>query len=178
MRQGVRTTWIVFVVALVAAASLVAVAGPAGAATGSDCGSTQYRLLFWPQGHGAIRSAGFPAFPPPHLELYIGTGTKFANAQQVGYADATTSKVSTTACRVAPGGPSQPNTLTKTTSKTTMLVCKFKSSPLVTAAQALGSGPALLLYASNRAAVYAIMKPTGSTVQYDAKACKAKPPPR
>ncbi len=49
---------------------------------------------------------------------------------------------------------------------------------LVTAAQALGAGPALLLYASNRAAVYAIMKPAGSSVQYDAKSCKANPPPR
>jgi hypothetical protein len=161
-----------------ALASFVAVAVPAGAAAGSDCGARQFRLLFWPSGHPAIKSAGFPAFPPAHLELYIGAGAKFTNAQQVGYADATGSKVSTTACQVAAGAPSLPNTLTKTTSKVTMLVCKFKSSPLVEAAQALGSGPAILLFVSNRAAVYAIMKPVGSTVQYDAKACKAKPPPR
>jgi len=86
-------------------------------------------------------------------------------------------KVSTTACTVAAGAQSRPNTLTKTTSKATMLVCKFKSNPLVAAAQAVGSGPALLLYVSDRAAVYAIMKPSGSTLQYDAKACKATKPP-
>jgi hypothetical protein len=176
MPWRLRTSGMLLVAFALTLASVVTVAVPAGAAAGSDCGATRFRVLFWPNGHPAIKSAGFQAFPPAHLELYLGTGGKFA--QQVGYADATTSKVSTTACRVTEGAPSLPNTLTNHTSKATMLVCTFKSSPLVNAAQALGSGPALLLYASNRAAVYAIMKPVGSTLQYDARACKAKPPPR
>jgi hypothetical protein len=177
MGNAKQRTATALAVALIAAGTLVMSAGPASASTGSDCGAKKFRLLFWPKGHKSVPSVGFPEFLTPHLELYTGTGKKFPDNQEVAYADPTTSKVSATACTQAAGGTSKKATISKTTTKPTMLVCAFKSDPLVNAAQVVGGGYAILLYENDSAAAYAIMKDTGSSLQYDAKACKAKKPP-
>jgi hypothetical protein len=165
-------------VILLAPSVLVAVSGPAGAQAlpGTDCATTTTRWLFWPKGHGAIKSQGFPAFPTPHLEVYAGTGKKFPDDQQVGYADPTTATTADTctASQITPGG----GTITKTTTKTKQLVCKFASSPVFFGAAATGGGYALLAYVDGDSAVAATLTTTGSKLQYDATACKLKKPPK
>ena len=74
--------------ALVAAAGLGG--GPAAAAPDAGpsqvrCGAKAYIFLFWPRGHPAVVSVGFPKFPPPHLEVYTGTDRKVPSGNQVGY---------------------------------------------------------------------------------------------
>jgi hypothetical protein len=44
-----------------------AAAGPIPAL---HCSVTKIQIFFWPHGHGAIPQIGFPAFAPPHLEIY------------------------------------------------------------------------------------------------------------
>jgi len=76
--------------------TVVGLATPASAqsVSGSDCATKKFRILFWPKGHPAVPSAGFPAFPTPHVEVYMGTGKKFPDTQEVGYIDATHATVS------------------------------------------------------------------------------------
>jgi hypothetical protein len=35
-----------------------------------SCNQASVVFLFWPRGHGAIRSAHLPAHPRPHVEIY------------------------------------------------------------------------------------------------------------
>src|SRR3954465_15908424 len=35
-----------------------------------SCNQAQLVVLFWPQGHGAIKSVDFSAYKTPHLEIY------------------------------------------------------------------------------------------------------------
>jgi hypothetical protein len=48
-------------------------------------------VLFWRHGHPAVKSLGFPSFPPPHVEVYRnGHGNaSFGNADFVGFVSAT-----------------------------------------------------------------------------------------
>ena len=34
---------------------------------------TTYRFLFWPKGHGKVKSQSFPEYTVPHVEFYTGT---------------------------------------------------------------------------------------------------------
>ena len=92
-----------------AAGALIGTAAPSGAqeVTAADCGSKTYRWLFWPDGHGALKSVPHPATDVPHVDVYSGKGKKFTDAQQVGYADGT-AVTTTAACTPAalPGGGS------------------------------------------------------------------------
>jgi hypothetical protein len=49
--------------------ALLAATAPTAPA-GVCAGVTAVDVFFWPQGHGAVPELNFPAFPPPHLELY------------------------------------------------------------------------------------------------------------
>jgi len=178
MRHGLRVIVPLLSATLIAAGTLTALAPPAGAQAlpGSDCGSTTLRWLFWPKGHGEIKSQGFPAFPTPHLEVYVGTGKTFADAQQVAYTDPTTSKTadSCTPGTISPG--TKPTT--KSTTKAKQLVCKFASNAVFFGAANQAGGYALIAYVDNESVVAATIADTGSKLQYDGKACKLKPSPK
>ena len=178
MRKRSRLARIALLSAVVAASTVVLASAPAVAVDipGSDCATNQFRLLFWPKGHKAIKSVGFPAFAPPHVELYTGTGKKFPATQQVGYVDATKGTTSTKSCTPTTFQP-QTGTLSKSATKTTQLVCKFASNPVVVGGSVQAGGGALSLYVNGRAGAYVVIGTTGSKLQYDPKACKATKPP-
>jgi hypothetical protein len=178
MRRRLRAIVLVLTAALFATGTLIAIAPPAGAQSipGFDCGSTTLRWLFWPKGHGEIKSQGFPAFPTPHLEVYAGTGKKFPDDQQVGYADPTTATTADS-CTPSPISPGTA-TITKATTKTKQLVCRFASSPVFFAASNQAGGYSLLAYVDGTSVVSATLADTGSKLQYDGKACKLKKAPK
>jgi len=47
-----------------------AASAPATALPNVSCSQKTLVFLFWPNGHGAIRSVGFSPYKTPHLEVY------------------------------------------------------------------------------------------------------------
>src|SRR5947209_3102076 len=69
-QRGVRRRLLIGVSAL---AVVLAGAASTSSATGPKqvaCGRSLVIVLFWPHGHGAIQSVGFPADRKPHIEIY------------------------------------------------------------------------------------------------------------
>jgi hypothetical protein len=53
------------------------------------CGDKAVTVLFWPKGHGVIRSLGFPESKAPHLELYRYAGAQtYLQTNAIGFAEA------------------------------------------------------------------------------------------
>jgi len=175
-RQGVLS--LVLVAALGVGALTMIAATQAGAQSfpGVDCGSKTTRWLFWPEGHGAIKSQGFPAFPTPHLEVYKGTGKKFADADNIAYADPTTSKTAST-CTATTITQATGKTNKKLT-KTKELACTFPSNAVFLAASGSGGGHVIIAYVDGKPVVAATLNTTGSQLQYDGKLCKPTKPPK
>jgi hypothetical protein len=168
-------------VALVAAGALTGVAAPSGAqeVTAVDCGSTTYRLLFWPEGHGDLTSVPHPATDVPHLDVYSGKGKKFLDSQSVAYADGTAATTNA-ACTPAPL-PAGGSATLKSSSGTTQLACKFTSNPVFVAVpESTVEFPSLSAVADGALAVNAQLgEPgTGSFLDYNAKVCKPKKAPK
>src|SRR5919108_381411 len=78
----------ILLVALVTlgAAAAVALAAPSGQTDRMACNVKKIDFYFWPAGHGAIPKLGFPAFAPPHMEIY--KAKSVANSAQLGFMNA------------------------------------------------------------------------------------------
>jgi hypothetical protein len=168
---------------VVLAAGIVPLAAaPAGAQTPSvlNCNVTTYRLLFWPQGHGKVKSQGFPEYTVPHVELYTGTGKKYPDSESLGYVDSAGQKSNAPSCTAASltgttGGAIPPDKL-KTVTKTTALACSAPSATVVivpTPAKA-----SLSVAITGQSVASALMSGTGSQLQYDSSMCKPQKAPK
>lgn len=181
MRRGLRTLTCACTMTLVMTSALITIATPSGAqeVAATDCGSTTYRWLYWPEGHGDLTSVPHPATDLPHVDVYSGKGKKFLDTQNVAYADGT-SVTTTAVCTPAelPGGGSA--TL-KTMPQAKQLVCKFPSKPIfVTVPESTVDQPSLSAVVDDALVVNAQLGTPGfgSSVDYDAKYCKLKKLPR
>jgi len=144
-----------------------------------DCGTTQYRVLFWPQGHQAVPGVGFTPYPIPHLELYSGTGAAypgdqfdvFIGAQGSGNVSKTCTPMNT-----RKASPKQAK-LKKITDAATV-TCKFSKKPIVEPSFGVpGLASLTLTDPPSSKALFAQMQQTGSYLQYDSSRCKVGPPP-
>jgi hypothetical protein len=165
-----------------AVGSMLAVAPPAEAQeiAASDCGSTTYRWLFWPDGHDALKTVGHPASPNPHLDVYSGKGKKFAEAQNVAYADGTTTSTAGT-CTPVELTQASGSAVLKSTIQPAQLVCKFSSKPTFLAVpESTVELPSLSALVNGKLVVNAMLGTpgNGSTLDYDGKACKVSKPPK
>ena len=171
-------------IALIALGALAVpvVAAPAGAQTPSvlNCNVTTYRLLFWPQGHGKVKSQGFPEYTVPHVELYTGTGKKYPDSQNLGYVDSAGQKSTAPSCTAAQltgtTGGAIPADKLKTLTKTSALACTAPSSTVVivpTPARA-----SLSVAITGQSVASALMSGTGSQLQYDSSMCKPQKAPK
>jgi hypothetical protein len=157
-------------------------AGPAAAQTPSvvNCNVTTYRLLFWPQGHGKVKSQGFPEYTVPHVELYTGTGKKYPDDQNLGYVDSAGQKSLAPSCTAASltgttGGAIPPDKLAKLT-KTSALACSAPAATVIivpTPAKA-----SLSVAITGQSVASALMSGTGSELQYDKTMCKPQKAPK
>ncbi len=177
-RRGLR---IAGTVALVAAGALTAVAPPSSAqeVTAVDCGSTTYRWLFFPDGHGDLKAVPHAATDLPHLDVYSGKGKKFTDAQNVAYVDGT-SITTNPACTPAQPAGSGRATL-KSTSQAKQLVCTFPSNPIfVTVPESTVDLPSFSAVLDDALVVHAQLGTpgVGSSLGYDAKYCKLKKLPK
>ena len=183
--------------ALVATSSLIS-AGLAASAPAGDraatvgpvaCGTAkQFTYLFWPQGHPAIPSVNFPAFPIPHLELYKGADPTFPNTAFAAGVNAQAGGGFAPGCKAAKQGRAGPLSRPKTTTETGELTCTFPRAPLQTINKASGGYVLTTVEPAKPGAagkpqieVLVTIKAMGSTLAYDGKVCKLgaapKPPP-
>jgi len=181
MRHRLRALAFACSVTLIATGASMSIAAPSGAqeVTATDCGSTTYRWLFWPQGHDDLTSVPHPATDIPHLDLYSGKGKKFLDSQNVGYADGTSATTNDTCAPVElPGGGSAS---LKGTSQTKQLVCTFPSTPVFVAVpESTVDSPSLSALLDGALVVNAQLGDpgVGSFLDYNAKFCKLKKPPK
>ena len=94
-------------IVIVLAAGLAQRADPASTATGleTDCSASPTFVLFWPHGHQAVKSLGFPPFQTPHIEVYRNNGhglASFGDASFVGFVSATGGPVLRGPCKRVP----------------------------------------------------------------------------
>jgi hypothetical protein len=182
MRYRLRALSFVCTAAL-AAGGLMAIAAPSGAQdlTAVDCGSKTYRLLFWPDGHGALESVPHPPTDLPHVDVYVGKGKKFSDAQNVAYADGASVTMGA-ACTPAALPGSGSASLKSNFGQAKQLVCKFPSNPIFVAIpESTVELPSLSAVSDDALAVHAQMGSSAeiaSTIDYDGKLCKLKKAPK
>jgi hypothetical protein len=162
-------------VTLVAVGALLGLAAPSGAqeVTAADCGSKTYRWLFWPDGHGTLKSVPHPATDVPHVDVYAGKGKKFTETQNVAYADGTAASTTAACTPAQPSGSGSGSV--KSTTQAKQLVCTFTANPLfVVIPESTVDAPSLSAAVDDRLMVHAQLGTpgVGSTLDYDGKACK------
>lgn len=74
--------------AVVAALAVTAAAAAPVKPTQRRCGDKAVTVLFWPKGHGVVRSLGFPESRAPHLELFRYAGAQtYRPPNQIGFVE-------------------------------------------------------------------------------------------
>ena len=180
-RFGVRPLVGAIVLSALAAVTVAVSVAPVGAQTApgaptfANCNVTTYRFLFWPQGHKAVKSQQFPAYPIPHTELFTGTGKTYTAEQNLGLVDATGTSRIAPSCTVGTltagnaGGPIPADRLV-TATKPTALSCSIPSSSVLIVPNAQGKA-VLSVVIPGESPAYASMTPTGSELTYDKTMC-------
>lgn len=155
------------------------VASPASAGSKAPsvryaCGAKKMTFYFWPEGHNAVPSLKFPAFPTPHLEAYTTGGPFDASVDAngaFGYAKA---------CKKVGDLPARwPRGVKRTTTTTTVLLnCTFPAAADLKASK-VGAGGVLIvtLGHTTKLVVTAAIKATGSTITYDNRYCRSRAAP-
>jgi hypothetical protein len=94
-----------FIVVLAVVFAQRAIPSSGAAGIEADCSASATFVLFWPHGHPAVKSLGFPPFQTPHIEVYRNNGhglASFGKADFVGFVGATGGPVLAGPCKRVP----------------------------------------------------------------------------
>jgi len=171
---GVSALAVVMAAAAVTRSSPLAATQPTRQA---DCRQSLVIVLFWPHGHGAIGSVGFPANHKPHVQIfkYSKNGYPPKNLLVAGNANGDThfSK----ACKFASGpGPSGSIASRVTISKARALSCRIPTGGFERT-KPLKGGLQIDLGSSQTHVVSAKLHKRGSTLDYSRAWCNVGKPP-
>jgi hypothetical protein len=176
----VRRLFVLVVTSVAAAAVPAAISAPR---VEGNCSTETPVVLFWPRGHAAIPSLGFPAFRTPHVEVYrYQAATTYRNANFVGYADGTGKSSLNPACkRVADHVTVQQLPATSIT-RAAAVTCRTRGAALVQVRRIAGAGvrgEVRLLEAPNRLVLRALVtgNAIGSNLAYNPQRCRVGPAP-
>jgi hypothetical protein len=159
----------------VAVSSHPAQSAPAAALPKVLCKRQLLVFLFWPHGHGAIKSVGFSAYKTPHLEVYKYVAG-YPNSAFLGFAGANRLTSFAMSCRGHRGSVGGAIKHKKTVKKQLVFTCSVpKSSLLVT--KPLSGGLKVDVGTSSSHVVSARITKTGASFSYDAKLCRSGPSP-
>ena len=170
-----------FVVVLVAL-GLSAVGGHAQTTTTAPtlpseatCGVKQLNFLYWATGHGPSTQYNFPAFPAPHVEVYKGSTTTYAEDAFLAYFDDLGDPHFEPACKpVSVSGKPKAISSKKSQTGAAVLVCKFAKSPTLQVVTGTGSAT-MNAIVSNEIDASLKLGQSGA-LTYNSKICKAKAP--
>ena len=175
-RSKCRRIGAAIAVSALGAVAVPVVAGPAAAQTPSvlNCNVTTYRVLFWPEGHKAIKSQDFPAYPVPHVELFTGTGKNYPGTDSLGYVDSAGQTSHPPSCVAASltgqlGGPI-PTDKMKTITKAASLACTAAAATVIVVPTPAKAQLSVAL--PGQTVANAVMSGTGSELSYDSSMCK------
>jgi len=159
----------------VALSTHAASSAPVAAKPNVSCNQSLLVFLFWPHGHGAIKSVGFSAYKVPHLEVYKFI-PGYPNSAFLAFAGANKLTSFAKACHGKSGKVSGAIKHKKTVTKQLAFTCSVPKSALLVAKPA-GSGLKLDAGGSGTHVVSALLKASGSTFSYDSKRCSSGPAP-
>ena len=159
----------------VALSTHAASSAPVAAKPNVSCNQSLLVFLFWPRGHGAIKSVGFSAYKVPHLEVYKFI-PGYPNAAFLAFAGANKLTSFAKACHGKSGKVSGAIKHKKTVTRQLAFTCSVPKSALLVAKPA-GGGLKLDAGTSSSHVVSASLKASGSTFSYDAKRCSSGPSP-
>jgi hypothetical protein len=155
------------------------------------CKATALTFLFWPSGHNAIPSIGFPLYPYPHMEVYKSAAGSFPDPNEVAIIEFTSSGQAAggfaSSCKTVKTKIINSKPATGKTSQATSLACTFPKQAQLEitkpASTPVSIALRVVMASKGRTApleVSAVMtdQPGGSTLRFDPKHCKASPPPQ
>ena len=164
---------------LVLGAIALGVSSSQAATSRIACGQKSVTFLFWPHGHPAIASVGFPQFLVPHMEIYK-PGSTYPNSNFLGSLTAQGSASVVGSCHRVSGtsGSSKiDKSKAKSTGSATALTCKSKTKPIFEFSTLAGGGVRLRVFLGQAAEMVTNIRAQGSSLKYDKTHCRAASPP-
>jgi hypothetical protein len=175
----VRRLLVLAVTALAAVAVAVsshsAQSAPAAALPNVSCKQQLLVFLFWPHGHGAIRSVGFSAYKTAHLEVYKYIAG-YPNSAFLGFAGANRLTSFARSCRGHDGSVSGAIKHKKTIKKQLVFTCAVPKSSLIVT-KPMSGGLKVDAGTPGSHVVSARITKAGASFSYDTKLCRSGPSP-
>lgn len=178
--RGVRRLLLLAVASVAVATVPAAVSAPE---VEGNCKTETPVVLFWPRGHAAIPSLGFPDFRTPHAEVYryVGAGT-YRNANFVGYADGAGKSSLNPACSRVPDHTTVQQLPATSITRAAAITCRTRGNTLVQVRKIAGAGvrsEVRLIEAPNRLVLRALVtgNAIGSNLSYNPQKCRVGAPP-
>lgn len=171
MRRG---TLALAVTVLAASLAAGAAARPQAPAVSGSCGKGALVVLFWPQGHRAIRAIGFPVLRQAHAELYRFAGAKtYLPVNFRGYVGVDGRP--TLRCRGTGAFSGTPTPLVPRLSSTAQaaISCGFQGPPTAQLLAVGGRWRLRLVETANRLVLETTLAPGGSKVAYAPSRCRS-----
>jgi hypothetical protein len=159
-----------------AASTHSARSAPATAMPNVSCKQSLLVFLFWPKGHGLIRSTGFAPYKTPHMEVYKYVAG-YPNSAFLAFAGANKLTSFAKSCRGQAGKVGGAIKNKKTITKTLVFTCSVPKSALLITKQIKG-GLQVDAGTATKHVVSAKLLLSGSTFAYDTKLCRSGPAPR
>jgi hypothetical protein len=155
------------------ALAALAAAAPAPAATSRvNCSKKDVTVLFWPHGHQAIPSLGFPEFLLPHLEVYK-TASSYPTANELAVVQADGGTGVSPSC--APAGERKARRFDgkpRRTANATALRCRSKKASRLELVGDPGKSGTLRVWYGRKLGAVAELVASGSTLSFDRGYCK------
>jgi hypothetical protein len=144
---------------------------PAAGLPNVSCKQHLLVFLFWPKGHGAIRSVGFSAYKTPHLEVYK-YAAGYPNSAFLAFAGANKLTSFAKSCRGKAGSDGGAIKHKKTVKKQLVFTCAVPKSSLIVT-KPMSSGLKLDAGTSTSHVVSAKIMKSGASFSYDTKLCRS-----
>jgi hypothetical protein len=173
----VRPAAIIGVAALAAAVLAAATySAPSARPVEVNCNQASAVFLFWPRGHGTIRSAHLPAHPRPHVEIY--KSHSYSSSNLLGFLSSNgTVRFSSRCERSSDPAPSGPIPRNDTATRKRAITCTLGTHSLLRVTHVSGGLKLDLGIQDNEQAMARITK-KGASFTYDTQFCRTGASPR
>jgi hypothetical protein len=174
-----RTIRLAVLLSVSAVVGVLAAPSQAANSIEAQCNSKTGSYLFWPHGHPAIPDIGFPAFATPHLELYAGQRTKaFPDSAQDAVIVDNGGFGAAKKCRTSSAGFINAHVNhARHTRRTHEISCNFKHHVSDRIGKSHGGARLQTVLSGGAVVVDVKMGPSGSSITWDKRFCKALPAP-